>query len=227
MKASNKVLIVFFGVILLYISAAFTEVRIRGVKEGLNSENAKVETRALDDLKYLKLSDLDSRVLIRSSDDPRIEIRSRSEGLLSNLKYTLEGDTLNISEFEVADNINYVLTLHVPKSLTGINVYETSVHISQLDQASLSLIQSGGRVVFDENVTLDKLSISTQEDADLDAYDFEVDTLILDIDDSDIYIQSPINRLQGSMKNRSNLVMGSVNDIQFNKDESSELRLFN
>ena len=85
MKSSNKVLIVFFGVILLYISAAFTEVRIRGVKEDLNDENAKVETIALDGLKYLMLSDLDSRVLLRSSDNPRLEIRSRSEGIISGL----------------------------------------------------------------------------------------------------------------------------------------------
>ncbi len=227
MKLSNKVLIVFFGVILLYISAAFTEVRIRGVKRDLNSENAKVETIALDDLKYLILSDLDERVLLRSSDNPRLEIRSRSEGILSGLKYELSGDTLNLNEFVVGEGIRFNLTLHVPQSLIGINVSETSLNISDFKQSSLALIQSGGRVVINENVRLDKLSIIASDNADLDAYDFDIDSLVLEMDESEAYLQSSINSLQGEMKNRSNLTMNGVNDIVFNKDESSELRLFN
>ncbi len=227
MKSSNKVLIVFFGVILLYISAAFTEVRIRGVKGDLSDETAKVETIALDDLKYLVLSDLDSRVLLRSSDNPRLEIRSRTEGILSGLKYELNGDTLSLNEIEIEEGIRYNLTLYVPQSLIGISTNETSLHISDLKQSSLDLIQVGGRVVFNDNILLDKLNVKAQNDADLDAYNFEIDSVVLEIDESEVYMQSPVVSLKGEMKNDSNLVMGSVNDIQFNKDESSELRLFN
>ncbi len=227
MKASNKVLTVFFGIILLYISAAFTEVRIRGVKGDLDNENVKVETIPLDDLKYLVVSDLDKRVLLKSSDKPRLEIRSRSEGIISELKYELEGDTLNLQEFDISEDIRFNITLHIPKGFLGISMDKASVHISNISGPSFSINQVGGRLVFDEKVYLDKLEIIASDRADIDGYNFEVDTMILQLDEAEVYMQSPVNSLQGSMTNKSNLVMSSVNDIVFNKDESSELRLFN
>jgi hypothetical protein len=54
----------------------------------------------------------------------------------------------------------------------------------------------------------------------------KLDTLSTTIEGSEVHINSPIGRLQGSMKNNAYLRLNGLKEIQLKKDESSRLLLF-
>ena len=54
----------------------------------------------------------------------------------------------------------------------------------------------------------------------------ELDTLSASIEESEAYISVPVSVLEGSMKNRSFLRVTDIGVIQFEKDETSRLNLY-
>lgn len=226
MKLSNKILIGFFGGGMIYMLMAFTEIRFRGDDRRFTTENAKVESQLLNGIRFIKLNDPGKRINIQSSNESRIEMRSKEGGLLSKLKYTIEGDTLIMDQVEM-DDVRFSLTIYVSESnFTGLYANDASVYISDLDLPVMAIIQSGGRVVFDNDIYLQRLLLQASQDATFAMHNGRIDTVTLNMDQSDATIRSKIGRLEGYMANRSGLFAESINDIEFKKDKSSSIRLF-
>ena len=226
MKLSNKILIGFFTAISLYMITAFTEVRFKGDYNRLDHDNAKVESIPLNAIKYLVVSDLEKRISIRSSDEPRIELRSVAGDMLSILEYDFKEDTLTLKKLNLVEDVHFDFILYIPKKgFGGLDVKDSYVNMMDLDQPSLSLIQSGGRVVMEQNVTIGRLTITASSKAEFDDFDLEVDTVVLEMDDANVELRSRVNRLEGFMVNDSWLSVRGVNDIAFKKDVSSSMRI--
>lgn len=228
MKLSNKLLIGFFGGVLVYMLSAFTEVRLKGDDIRLTEENAKIESLPLNNVRFIKLDDPGKRINISSSDNPRIEMRSKDGNVLSGLKYELNGDTLTINEFVLEEGVRIALTIYISKdSFTGLYSNDATVYLSDLDIPTMAIIQYGGHMVFEDDVILERLLLQASANATFNMRDGEVDTVTLSMDDSNAVIRSRVGRLEGYMINDSDLFARSINDIEFKKDKSSSIRLFN
>ncbi|MEP1097318.1 MAG: hypothetical protein ABJG78_19535 [Cyclobacteriaceae bacterium] len=225
MNISTKILMGFFGTAFVYMSAVFIEIRLAGEDDDLHGKDTKIESVPIDNINYVVIADLGQRIYLKSSGTPGLEFRSRSGGLASRLTYEINGDTLNIKELNLEENTNLELTLLVPKELIGIEANSASVYLSDLEQSTLSIIQSGGRIVLREDVKVGKLNILAKESAEFDVFGSEIDTVALDSDNSEIELRTYIGRLEGSMKNDSYLYVENTDDISFKKDEDSSLRL--
>ncbi|MEO9481918.1 MAG: hypothetical protein ABJG47_00640 [Ekhidna sp.] len=226
MKLSNKLLIGFFGGAMVYMLLAFTEVRLRGDDRRLTGENATVESQSLSGIRYIKLNDIGKRIYISSSDTSRIEMRSKDGNVLSGLRYKISGDTLTLNQLELDEDVRVSLTIFISKSsFTGLHSNEARVYFSDLDLPIMAIIQSGGNIVFENNIYLDRLLLQASANASFRMHNGEIDTVTLNMDNSDATIRSRIGRLEGYMANKSDLFAGSVNDIEFKKDKSSSMRL--
>jgi len=224
MNISTKILMGFFGSAFVYMSAVFIEVRLTGEDEDLHGENTKIESVPLDKINYVIIADLGQRIYLKSSDKPGLEFKSRSGDLASKLIYEINGDTLNLKKLNLEENTRLDLTLFVPKELTGMEVNAASVHISDFEQSTFSIIQTGGRIVFNDNIKLSKLNIVSSQSAEYDDFGSDIDTLALDLDDSSVEIRTYVGRIEGSMKNDSYLYVENTDDIEFKKDDSSTIR---
>ncbi|MEP5611789.1 MAG: DUF2807 domain-containing protein [Cyclobacteriaceae bacterium] len=225
MNISTKILMGFFGSAFVYMSAVFIEIRLTGEDVDIHGEDAKVESVPIDNIKYVIIADLGQRIYLKSSDKPGLEFRSASGDLASRLVYEINGDTLNLRELNLEENTKLDITLLVPQELVGIEVNEAAVYLSDLKQPRLSIIQTGGRTVFNQGVKIGKLDITATESAEFDAFGGDIDTVALDLDNSDVELRTNVGRLEGSMKNRSYLYIEDINDISFKKDENSHLKL--
>ncbi len=116
MKLSNKVLIGFFGFIFVYMIVAFTEIRFKGDLNRFNDSNSVSESVDIVNIKYLVLSDLNQRITISGSDNPRIEVKSVSGDLLKDLQYDISGDTLTMQPMLLQENQLVTVSIHVPKT---------------------------------------------------------------------------------------------------------------
>ncbi len=227
MSLSNKILIIFFGIILAYTLMAFVEIRVKGDIRVLNDENSITETIPSAGIKFIILSEeFDERITISSSNTPQVMIKSKSGELIANLNYEMKNDTLVLLSFEKPEE-RYQITIDIPTSgFNGINSSAASVRITGINQQSLSIIQSGGRVQIDNHVTLDKLSIKASEKSFIEVYDASIDTLSLDLNHSDIRLNSVVGKIQGTISNESDLYSSGANDVQLMRDASSRMRIF-
>src|SRR5688572_19543448 len=116
MKLSNKILIGFFGFIFIYLTAAFTEVRLKGTPNVIDDTNSIAETVDIPGIAYLILNDIDKNVNVIASDRAQLEVRSFSGDLLTKLKYKISDDTLTLSGLQSKGIKTIKISVFVPNT---------------------------------------------------------------------------------------------------------------
>ncbi len=227
MKLSNKILIGIFAFIFIYMTVAFTEIRLKGDKNGRNFSDAQVESIDIENIAFLVIPDVNRHVNVSSSKDPRIEVRSVSGDLLSRLKYKISGDTLELQEFDSKEEPAIINIYGPSHMLRGLLINGAGVTVYGLDQNELSITQYAGTVRFEDDNKLKRLNLEAFNEADVNARGFELEELSIQADRSYINFWLPVSRLSGSIANESRLTIQSPYDIQFKKDESSRLQIVN
>lgn len=226
MKLSNKILVGFFGLAFIYLTAVFAEIRLRGTPNIIDDTNSIAETVDLSGIAYIILEDLDKDINVIGSDRPRIEVRSLSGDLLKKVKYRISGDTLILSQLQSEGIKTIKVSIFITKTgLKGITVNSATAIVKGLEQNLLYISQSAGRIWMSDNA-IDKIRMKASDKSYLDISGTDLDTLSANIDQSVAHIASPVGILEGSMKNNSFLRVSNVDDIDFKKDKSSTLHLY-
>lgn len=225
MKLSNKVLIGFFGFIFIYMTAAFTEIRLKGESNIIDFSNSIAETVDFSGVTYLVVEGLEQGVSVIGSDKAKMEIQSNSGELLQKLNYSISGDTLTLRQLDVEKDPHIRISVYMPKdSLKVLSVSNTWVDIKNLDQKTLFVTQTQGTVRIFDKSKIGKLNLAASNDAHFNLYDTGLDTLSAQLENADIQIGSSTKLLEGSMKNDSYLQISGTDEIRFKKDESSRLQ---
>lgn len=222
MKLSNKILLGFFGVIFIYMTAAFVEVRVTGTLNVLDEKNSIAETADITGIAYVVLDEVGERITISGSGQAQLEVRSRSGEMLKALTWTMSGDTLTISgmKSDVKDPIK--ISVFIPEGLKGISVNSSDAVVRGLKQDQLHISENSGSVsVFDSRISRVNMDLSNR--SRLDIFESSLDTVATTIDASQASIYSSVEVLQGTMKRNSYLHLNGTREIQLRKDESSRL----
>ena len=223
MNLSNKILIGFFGIIFLYLTAVFAEIRLRGTPNIIDDTNSIAETVEIQGVAYLVLHDLDKDINVIGSDQPRLEVRSFAGDLLQRVNYKISGDTLTLSDLKAEDVKTIKITVFVPKTgLHGMTVDSAAAIVKGLERDYLYISQYAGRISMSDN-KIAKILLKALGQSYFDIWATELDTLSATIEESQVAISSPIKRLEGSMKKNSFLRVHDIGDIEFKKDESCTL----
>lgn len=225
MKLSNKILLGFFGFIFLYLTAAFTEIRLTGSPNIINDENSIAETVDLPAITYLVLNGVDNNINVVGSDQLRLELRSIAGDVLQKLKYAVSGDTLTLSGIDADNHKNFKITVFVPSTgFKAIHANGSRVTIKGLLIPLLNIYQNTGDISVSD-CSIGKLELNLNA-AQLSISDATVESVFVETESSTVNIHSPLNRLQGSLKNQSIILLQDAQDIQLSKDESSRLSLY-
>lgn len=226
MQLSNKILIGFFGLAFLYMIVAFTEMRLKGDLNQLDGSNSISETLEITSMNYLTFSNMDQRITIIGSDNPRIEVKSIAGNVLQHLKYEMTGDTLEIISMELQEKQLVNLYIYVSKSsFRGLSTTHSGVVISELQQENLDIHQRDGWIRMVNSNKIGQLNLTAQNTAYFNFEQGEIDRLNTTIDNSEVSIPQPIKLVKGSMSNDSYLHLRGASEIQFKKDKGSRLIL--
>ena len=225
MKLSNKILLGFLGVIFLYLTAAFAEVRLMGTPNIMNDKNSVSETLNITGVRYIVLVAVDKQINVVGSDRSHLEVRSLTGDLLKKLKYKVAGDTLTLSDFQPEDNQTLKISVFIPKaSLKGITVSNAVAIVRELECEALTLSQSSGSVWMSD-CNISRIEVNATRGY-TDIAGTKVDTLSADLNRSQVYLHSDVKTVQGSMKEGAMLYLRDVQEIQLKKDETSLLNIY-
>lgn len=226
MKLSNKILIGFFGFMFLYLTAVFAEIRLRGTPNIIDDSNSIAETVDISGVSYLVLQDLHNHVNVTASEDPRLEVRSLSGGVLQKLKYDVSGDTLTLSDLKSEDMQTVTISVFVPMSgLKGITVDSAGAIIKGLEQELLYILQNAAQIRMSDN-KIGSIHTEASGGSHLNIYATDLDTLSANIEESQVLIAAPVKVLNGSMKNNSFLRVNDIGEIRIKKDVTSRLNVY-
>lgn len=226
MKLSNKILASFFGLAFIYLTAVFAEVRFRGTHNIMNEANSIAETVDLSGVSYVILQDLDQDIAVVGSDHPRLEVRSSSGDFLKGLKYNISSDTLTLSEFRMEERRTVRISVFLPEGgLKGLTVNDAQASIKGFEQGLLYISQNAGRIWMSDS-KIDKVCLRLWSKSNLHITATVLDTVSANIDNSEVVISSPVGLLQGSMKNNAFLRTNAIDEIQFKKDTTSRLNMY-
>jgi hypothetical protein len=178
MKLSNKILLGFFGIIFLYLTAAFTEVRLTGIPNIISNKNSIAETVDISGVKYLILNNVRNQIHVIGSDRAQLEVRSFAGNLLKELNYKVSGDTLTLWSNESEEKIGSVkISVSFPEqSLKGITVNNTGVFVRNLHQEHLYISQNAGRIWMDDG-EIAKIEMDLSNHSSLDISGTLMDTV--------------------------------------------------
>jgi len=225
MKLSSKVLLGFFGFIFLYLSAAFTELRITGTPNAVYNDSV-VETVNLSGVSHIVINDLNEFVKVVGSNHAGIEVRSASGGELKKLKYQISGDTLTLSDYQSDDKrrFNNITVFVSSKSLKGITVNRSSASIEGLHRDALLVSQSAGRTAMLHN-KISNIQVELSNRAYLSIAESTLDTLLATVDGAELAVTSPVTLVRGAITNNASMRLGRARDIQIKEDERSYLHV--
>jgi len=222
MKLSNKVLIVFFSVLFLYMVSAFSEIRFRGTPNDISDSDAQTETLEVANFSHLSVDTL--RVTVVPSNTTKIELRSLSGGHVRDLLYDLEGDTLKLSDFTNEKTERIGITVYVsPRSFKSLSAHDASVYVKSLTLDSLQLNQYSGSITFDEKSTIARINSTLTGNGQLNFMGKRIATFDTTMDNFSVNLNGGAKQITGQMKNDSYLRANNVEDLDFRKDNSSQL----
>lgn len=228
MKLSNKILIGFFGFILVYMIVAFTEVRLNGTPTNSIYNSGEIDTINLPEVNYINFHNVNTNFTISSSSEvpPRIEVWSQKGGAASRVKYNIKNDTLNILSVAEGEDDLYQLKISLkPNQLKGLDMADSRVSLVDLEQDSLDISQKNGYFYISNSPAIKHIKIDATPSSSADLNNLDLETAIIISDDASIRVNSEVKHIQGSLKNGSYLYVQSVEDIQFKKDNSSRLNI--
>lgn len=226
MKLSNKILLGFFGFLFLYLTAAFAELRLNGTPNFIDEKNSIAESVDISGIAHLILNDLDKDVHIRAADSSVLQVRSISGDILKRLKYRISGDTLTISALESKDVKNMKITVFVRSaSLKAVTANSCRLMIDGLQQDALIISQTAAKVWMSDN-SIGKIQSDLTQNSFLSINSPGVNTLSLNLKDSEMEVWSPVGLVEGSMKNKSSLRLTLIEQITLKKDVTSNLSIY-
>ncbi len=226
MKLSNKILIGFFGLIFIYLTAAFTEIRLRGKHNRFNTQDNLSEKIELTQIKYLVLSDLRRNIKVIGADHSGIELESIKGDFLKHLKYQIKGDTLWLKRLDSANRELVNLIVYVPSSIfEGMTNNGGSVSIRSIEQKLLTITQNDGWINLID-CKLERLELTASHEANFNMSNAILDTLSAQIDNTEVNIDNALRLVRVSMTNNSYLSVDETEDIQIKTDKSSRFNLY-
>jgi hypothetical protein len=225
MKLSNKILLGFFGLLFVYLTAAFAEVRLRGTPNFMASNTGIAESIDLTGVRYIVLNRVDQNTKIMPAEKASMEVRSRGGDKLKLLSYQISGDTLHLSG-PVDEHGKFKVTLFLPNGqLKGLTVINALVVVEGFEQETLKIRSKVGKVWFVDN-SFKTVEMNIIDRSYLEFTAERLDSLSIDIAKSQVTIQSSVNAVKGTMTNQSILKLLDAQVIQFQKDESSTLNMY-
>lgn len=223
MKTSNRLLLGAIAVIVFYVTAAFIELRIKGDDF---AKTTSTQTMDIPLFNHLVLRELDQRVNVKFSDAPSFGLMDAVPYSFEAINYEMRGDTLIVHDLGEANEGQRSFVIETGNNLQSLTSEKGSYTLRGFSLDSLQIQQRGGAGAISDCRKLNYLDLSVTRQGEFDVYDSQIEGLKLYMKSGNVELRSSVVSLSGSMVDRSYLSLSGAQNFQFQKDETSRLRMY-
>lgn len=230
MKTSNIILISLFGSITVFILAAFTELRINGIREENKQSQPSMEKQfsavALSPVKYIVIGETTNLTITRG-EQTELAVRIGIEDNDPIVQHQVHGDTLFIDKIAFGTNgVTLMAELKLdPDNLKWISATQSSFSISNMSINGLIVDIDHTRLALhsNQNIRFGSIKINGTNSSDFSASNIEFDSVHLNLDHSSAWIDASAHQVDATLKNESTLSASQADNITSSKDKSSRI----
>jgi hypothetical protein len=222
MKTSNFLLTGFIASITLYLVAAFTEVRISGIRNSLGRQYSN-HSVAVEKFQSLDATNIELHIRFDAASSLTVSIEEGQPVFSPEIR--LQGDTLVLRDRgSDAQQDRYDVTLpeegiaNLVCQQCRIFVEDGSKEILQLNLSKSVMIRHRS-----DTARVKTLRVNARDNSRIELSGFAIDTLEVNIDQTQAYIMTSVHRLTGSIRNGAHLVLDDATRINFERDAGSVL----
>lgn len=227
MKTSNIILISLIGSISFVIVAGLLQLRLTGTTDGSSVySERKIIDVPFTDFKYLVISETTNLQIIEGS-QPGLAVSVGKDDPDPTVKHHQVGDTLFIDKLEFGNEGRTLTgTLKVnPATLKSITVTDShfSIHDVGVNNLEVNLNNSHFYVHATAMTKFGNISINAADESDFSTNNIELDTVNVQLENSNAYFGAMVNRLNGVLKNSSTLSAPDAGEMEIRKDRTSRI----
>jgi hypothetical protein len=219
MKTSNIILLIIIASISLIILLGAIDMRVNG-----GNATRGYSSTVVTPFKYLILKET-TNVTVKASDEFEIAIETGHDELNPQVSFHADGDTLVMDYARLApDHRTVSVFIGVPpEHLEWIKAKNASFQLADFSTGALiiHLDNSQLNIIGKRQTKSGSVKITCINDSEINTFDGAMDTLYLQMDNSRARLRSRVNKLKGSMANRSSLLAREMMQIEFQRDSTS------
>ena len=232
MKISKIIFLSLIGVIALFIFAGALDIRINGVKRSLYYENMNKSKTAIPPFKVLRINS-SNNISVIQSDSSYIQVSFQKDSLPPTLNYTINEDTLIISDSYLGRR-NAYLTLYATTALNKFYLKNSNVTLNSffgdkcpgnilmdLDYSSVDIYPNKKNAI-----SLTTIDIIERNESTFHGSNFKVDSLNISLQNSQADLSLNLGKISGNISDKSRLYFHSACDISIKRDASSKIGIY-
>jgi hypothetical protein len=229
MKTSKIIFISLLSLITIYIVTAMIEVRITGKKQGQYNTSLKVKKIALPAFNTMYL--IDNKVFkIFEGDSAFLEIAVPEASEFPGIDYFNNGDTLQIKGFQKSLSDRVFAAIYVPGKLRNIKLVNSEILIITFNSEDVSFDLDHSKVSFALNRSsypaFGTMKIKAIDNSSFTANSMAIDTLGIDLQNSQANLTVSIKSLTCDLKYNSKILTKQPMEISLKRDASSSFNFF-
>jgi hypothetical protein len=229
MKTSKIIFISLLVTIALFILAAFADLKLNG-KKHIDTTDLESHNMAIPEFRVLKIKN--SAILhISTGSNPSLELKMRPGVIPPVINYSINHDTLTISDFQQRYNGEALFfNVHATDLLYIVIAENSNITIRSSENCDLSIDADSSKVYISHNTTRksdDDLIIHARNNSKISTSTFRIDSLGVFVERSEASLSIQSNVLHGSASSGSFISTRQPLEISFMCDSISKFLINN
>ena len=229
MKTSKIIFITLLGTIALLILAAMIDVRFTGQKRSeIFNNRLKVNKLDIPEFNVICLNNIKNLALVQS-DSSYISMTATMDSITHPINYTIKEDTIWLSDFEKQNSRDVWIAVYFTNTLKSMQLKNSDLRITKFnsEKLSLDLNLDNSRVYFDadksKNTAISVLNIVAKNYSYITANGFNVDSLGINLQNSDAQLQIIAKKISGTLSETSKIFIRQPGEISLKIDATSKI----
>ncbi len=228
MKTSKLIFISLVGTIALLILAAMLDLRINGRKFSDINSDFKVKKQSLKLFKTLYITNSMNVTLVKN-DSSFFEITSLKDSISQTVNFSINEDTLKISDFEKISHKGASIRIHATNSLKRIQLKGSILSLENFSTEELSLNIDQSEVWLNEGEPFKSkihlLEVLAKNHSNVNAGQFAVDSMGIALQHSEANLECITKMLKSTLTDSSRIQARQPLEIWLKKDASSKINI--
>ena len=228
MKTSKIIFISLLGVIALLILAATIDLRVRGRRNSEIHKDFKVIRKDLPSFKVIYMNNSMNADLVQN-DSSFIEVTYQKDSLAPIVNYTVNDDTLLISDFEKPIHRNVSIRIHSTDSLKSIQMKNSELSTDRLGKGKLSFNLDQSSLWLNQDTTVKTavqvLDFVARNHSHINAEDLKIDSVRIILNNSKADLRIFAKKISGILSDSSEIYARQPLEIELKKDKTSKINV--